>query len=156
MITVNIHSYTPTEMSVIKYLPLKILYNVMFNLFIWNMLIHFYSKSWLTNEVYLYVLMNQSHTIRTDALIKISTLLLIMILLHPVLYHMKIPYAFHSYCFTIIIIISIYDLINYWTFSKDIMLWTFSHNNSLHYLKKFGGNLKGGKMWSWGGRMTMC
>ena len=83
MITVNIHSYTPTEMSVIK---LKILHNVMFNLFIWNILKYFYSQSWHMNEVYLHVLMNQPHTIRrTDAIIKISTRLLIMILLHPVL-----------------------------------------------------------------------
>jgi len=38
------------------------------------------------NEVNLHVLMNQSHMIRSaDAIIKISTLLLIMILLHPVL-----------------------------------------------------------------------
>jgi len=35
---------------------------------------------------------------------------------------MKIPYASHSYCFTIIITISIYDLMNYLTFIKDIML----------------------------------
>jgi hypothetical protein len=86
MITVNTQSYTPTEVSVIRYIPLKILYNVMFNLFIWNILIHICSQSWLMNEVYLHFLMNQSHTIRrADAIIKISTPLLIMILLHPIL-----------------------------------------------------------------------
>jgi hypothetical protein len=61
---------------------------------------------------------------------------------------MKIAYAFHSYCCTIIITISIYDLMTYLSLNKDIMLLTFSHNNSLQYFKKFGGNLKGGKMWS--------